>query len=507
MAEEIFDPLRRTVEGVATGVGDVVGGIGKGISSAVGGVGDAVGGLLGGFQNMPADDRMALINTLGRTGAALMALGQPGYNPKLRQQAIMALGNVPGQVATDRYKFAQTKLMQAAQQAKLRELEDTKRFGLYIKTPEGIAAMGKIGFTPEKLASMPVTAVLDMVKRMPIMDASARELQQLSLTQKRAEVARLKNFESLSQRMVNDTENLAQETGVPPNVIRQFNGDASSFIGAMKARASRVPAKLDKFQLWRLENPGASVNEYLALTNTPKYEGEQQKQLGKNAAQMEIDVTQAGINASKTITRLESLGRLLEGAQTGKMANIRGNIAAWGKAAGLSDERLRALGFDPKMAISQQAATALINEYVVGKIGGPGGFPANNFSDADRKFVTEIFPSIANIPEANAIIIKIMAREAGYSKQKNLDWQKYKKEKGGKASIVDFLVEWDQKRAKNSIITNKEKEELNAIINRGNKVTPSSAAAQPTSGATRRDKEVKKQRIRVNGRWVEVEAQ
>ena len=45
MAEEILDPLRRTVEGVATGVGDVVGGIGKGISSAVGGVGDAVGGL------------------------------------------------------------------------------------------------------------------------------------------------------------------------------------------------------------------------------------------------------------------------------------------------------------------------------------------------------------------------------------------------------------------------------------------------------------------------------
>jgi len=150
MAEEIFDPLRRTVEGVATGVGDVVGGIGKGISSAVGGVGDAVGGLLGGFQNMPADDRMALINTLGRTGAALMALGQPGYNPKLRQEAIMALGNVPGQVATDRFKSAQSKLMTAQMQNAQRKLESIKKLDALRSTPEGVAKIYKLTqFEPE----------------------------------------------------------------------------------------------------------------------------------------------------------------------------------------------------------------------------------------------------------------------------------------------------------------------------------------------------------------------
>jgi len=185
MAEEIFDPLRRTVEGVATGVGDVVGGIGKGISSAVGGVGDAVGGLLGGFQNMPADDRMALINTLGRTGAALMALGQPGYNPKLRQQAIMALGNVPGQVATDRFKSAQSKLMTAQMQNAQRKLDSIKKLDALRSTPEGIASIYKqTGFDTNFIKSADPEilekAIVEFAIRNASMSPAERRMRQLA---------------------------------------------------------------------------------------------------------------------------------------------------------------------------------------------------------------------------------------------------------------------------------------------------------------------------------------
>jgi len=178
MAEEIFDPLRRTVEGVATGVGDVVGGIGKGISSAVGGVGDAVGGLLGGFQNMPADDRMALINTLGRTGAALMALGQPGYNPKLRQQAIMALGNVPGQVATDRFKSAQSKLMTAQLKQAMSNISAIQKLDAYRNTPEGAAIIAsETGLSPQIVSAMPATELLKIRSQIAIRTAQSRALQ------------------------------------------------------------------------------------------------------------------------------------------------------------------------------------------------------------------------------------------------------------------------------------------------------------------------------------------
>jgi len=180
MAEEIFDPLRRTVEGVATGVGDVVGGIGKGISSAVGGVGDAVGGLLGGFQNMPADDRMALINTLGRSGAALMALGQPGYNPKLRQQAIMALGNVPGQVQRERLESQKGNLLrlrlaqEADRMAKMKSLSDL------LSTDSGASAIAKsLGMTVDEVRTLPAEAVADIRSKIAIARATRDPLQAL----------------------------------------------------------------------------------------------------------------------------------------------------------------------------------------------------------------------------------------------------------------------------------------------------------------------------------------
>lgn len=151
MAEEdIFDPLRRGVTGVATGIGDAVSGIGQGVSNAVSGVGGALGGALGGFSKMSNEDLGSLANILGRTGSALMALGQPGYNPQLRQQALMALGNVPGQVATDRFKSAQSKLMMTQMQREQRKLESIKKLDALRGTPEGIATIYKqTGFDPE----------------------------------------------------------------------------------------------------------------------------------------------------------------------------------------------------------------------------------------------------------------------------------------------------------------------------------------------------------------------
>ena len=151
MAEEdILDPLRRGVTGVATGIGDAVSGIGQGVSNAVSGVGGALGGALGGFSKMSNEDLGTLANILGRTGSALMALGQPGYNPQLRQQALMALGNVPGQVATDRYKAAQSKLMMAQMQREQRKLDSIKKLDALRGTPEGIATIYKqTGFDPE----------------------------------------------------------------------------------------------------------------------------------------------------------------------------------------------------------------------------------------------------------------------------------------------------------------------------------------------------------------------
>ncbi|KAA2234173.1 hypothetical protein [Salinarimonas soli] len=46
---------------------------------------------------------------------------------------------------------------------------------------------------------------------------------------------------------------------------------------------------------------------------------------------------------------------------------------------------------------------------MVGQIGA-GGFPANNFSDADRQFLIETVPALANSPGGNGMILEAMKR-------------------------------------------------------------------------------------------------
>jgi hypothetical protein len=133
---------------------------------------------------------------------------------------------------------------------------------------------------------------------------------------------------------------------------------------------------------------------------------------------------------------------LLNQVSQGKIQPARLNISAWAKSLGLNDEVAKGLGLDPSGGGSAQAVQSLINESVVGKIGA-GGFPANNFSDADREFITKIFPGLGDDPQANKIRIEGARRMAQLDLDRARAFQKFKADPVNKGrGFEDFELKW-----------------------------------------------------------------
>jgi hypothetical protein len=166
------------------------------------------------------------------------------------------------------------------------------------------------------------------------------------------------------------------------------------------------PANAD---FWKEKAAQALFGGGVTVNNIQKAEGKQAETLGTERGKASAEVEAAARNAPGQISRLNLLGNLLEKANTGKLGEAEATVVGWGRALGMSPDDLQRMGLNPSQAITKEAAQKIINELTVGSIG-KGGFPANNFSDADRSFLEKIFPSVANQPEANGIALDVMRR-------------------------------------------------------------------------------------------------
>ena len=176
-------------------------------------------------------------------------------------------------------------------------------------------------------------------------------------------------------------------------------------------------------------------------------ESEEAKTLGKAKGDAIVDLTKIGTGAISQISKLNLLENILGSIQTGKFAEQKGNIVAGMRSLGMSDEKIKELsGLDPNLPAAQQAALKLINEMTVGLIG-QGQFPANNFSDADRMFLSKINPNIDNEPEANKVAIEVQRRIAQRNYETYQMWNVYKRsmrEQGKTADYDDFREQYSQ---------------------------------------------------------------
>ncbi|WP_024921998.1 MULTISPECIES: hypothetical protein [unclassified Afipia] len=154
-------------------------------------------------------------------------------------------------------------------------------------------------------------------------------------------------------------------------------------------------------------------------------ESEEEKAAGQGAGKRRSEMFAAAGAAGKTLTNLSRMESLLGQVSQGKIEPGRMTVSAWAKSLGLNDEVATSLGLDPKGVGSAQALQSLVNESVIGKIGS-GGFPANNFSDADRAFITQIFPTLGDDPRANRIRVETGRRMAQLDIQRAKDYQAWK---------------------------------------------------------------------------------
>lgn len=174
-----------------------------------------------------------------------------------------------------------------------------------------------------------------------------------------------------------------------------------------------------------------------SVTVDNKGEFEFEKTYGKGLGEKAIGDLGAADAARKSIAQLDRLNALTGDFKTGKLAPTKATVAAWAADLGIDP---KALGLDPNSAINAQGIEAITNAMTVGQIGS-GGFPANNFSDADRAFLQRTMPQISNTPGGNAIISQAMRQGFERNIEKEQQWLKAREQ--GK-SYETFMQDWNR---------------------------------------------------------------
>lgn len=195
-----------------------------------------------------------------------------------------------------------------------------------------------------------------------------------------------------------------------------------------------------------------------AITNDMRGEGAEAKKLGEGAGERANTMMAAASSASKRLGDINRSEALLGQLAQGKLQPARMNVAAWAKAFGLPDGAAESIGLDPKSVGTAQALQALTAKSVVSMIG-QGGFPANNFSDADRQFLVSTVERLSNEPQANKIILETGRRIAQLDIERAKQWQAFHRNPQNKGKgFADFEIEWNDKIAKADLFGDLRKE-------------------------------------------------
>ncbi len=176
--------------------------------------------------------------------------------------------------------------------------------------------------------------------------------------------------------------------------------------------------------------------------------------------------------------RLEVFKSLVSDFKTGKMAPAQATAGAWADALGVDPKIMEKLGVPPNAAMNGQLIESLSNQMTLGMIGtkgGEGGMPANNFSDADRAFLSKTAPGLARMPGGNLILAEIKSRGLDRQLEKVAMWDDYRSQK---KDFGDFERDWRKKvRSEPSIFADVPDMIKNLVQPQG----PSAPAAAPAA--------------------------
>jgi hypothetical protein len=243
------------------------------------------------------------------------------------------------------------------------------------------------------------------------------------------------------------TERLDREDARPTPDMKQYN-----LYRQQEMDAGRTPMD---YTPWaeRMKRAGAQN-----ITLDQRAETAEAQKIGAGSGERANRTVEAASAAQKTLYRINDIEARLKNFQTGKTTPGKVTVGAWAKAIGINEDVLRAVGLDPNAVGDAQAFEGLTNRMVVDMIGS-GGFPANNFSDADRGFLVSVVPQLANDPRANKILMEVARRGAQRDIEKAKAWNQFRKDPANKGmSFDDFDISWSEKVAQQDILGDLAKE-------------------------------------------------
>jgi hypothetical protein len=145
-----------------------------------------------------------------------------------------------------------------------------------------------------------------------------------------------------------------------------------------------------------------------------------------------------------------------QGGQLGSMAGTKIEVSKFMQSVGMDPA---AVGL-PANTDMGEALIAMSNEMAMGRIGGQGGMPANNFSEADRKFLIETVPNIENTERGFQTKLAIGARVA-QRKMEAADI--YEEARANKKSVSEALSEMRRQLKNKPLFDEEERKALMGI--------------------------------------------
>lgn len=227
---------------------------------------------------------------------------------------------------------------------------------------------------------------------------------------------------------------MQKATDVTPAGVQPDTPDIRNYklYAAQAQKNGQQPMPFEDYQI-RLKQAGrqqVNINQ--------QAESSFEKAYGTHEAEQAADILAAGDKASTNLQKSALLKNLLTQMQTGKLAPAATTIGAWAQSAGINPSLI---GIDPKTPVTGQAINGIANEMVLGKIG-KGGFPANNFSEQDRKFMLTTIPQLSDQPGSAAIKLEVSRRLDQLSVMKANEWAAARDQH---KTFDQFSSEWRRK--------------------------------------------------------------
>jgi len=159
--------------------------------------------------------------------------------------------------------------------------------------------------------------------------------------------------------------------------------------------------------------------------NMPASDTTYDKERAKTTAETVGAWESADTRAATTLDRVARLERLNQRFQTGALANAR--LTAGQVAQQLNIPNSVGIGKD--QIASGEGIRSLTMQLLTAQLG-PGGFPTQNFSNADMNALRESLPGLMNSPQGNTVISEVLRAAALRDREIGAAWREWRRANG-----------------------------------------------------------------------------